>query len=49
MDNTETESIRKELEEYQQNSIEELAAYKLKPELVNRQFENSKIIDLLKK
>lgn len=48
MDNTETESIRKELEEYQHNSSEELNAFKLKPDLVNRQFENSKIIDLLK-
>jgi len=48
MDSTEAESIRKELEEYQENSTQELEAFKLKQDLVNRQFENSKSIELLK-
>jgi hypothetical protein len=48
MNKTEVESIRKELEEYQENSAQELEAFKLKQDLVNRQFENSKSIELLK-
>lgn len=48
MNKTEVDSIRKEIEEYQENSTQELEAYNLKSELVQRQFKNNKSIELLK-